>query len=92
MLDERYHRGSAWPSDADATREVIDGLLVGDQEVWLIVARRGEDLSEWLEPPDGESEPAPLRICRAVLGDDTLVMGEPDPEQDALLSELDGTY
>lgn len=66
----------------------VDGLLAGRSEVWVMVARPGEDPADLLwsgEDREGEST---VRVCRAVLDDGTLVLATADPEEDPLLSDL----
>ncbi len=69
-----------------ARRSVVDGVLAGRGDVWIVVARPGEDPASFLREPEPGGRGA--RICRAVLPDGTLVMAESDPESDPLLSEM----
>jgi hypothetical protein len=78
------------PSDGQrlAERGVVDALVVDDRELWLVVARRGESIEDWLHGGTGW-EVAPLRICRSLLGQGRLLVGHADPARDRLLSELE---
>jgi hypothetical protein len=49
------------------------GLVQGHREAWILIDRTGEALGGWLEE-DGRS--IPLKVCRAVLDDGVLVLGE----------------
>jgi len=82
MQVERRGRGSSF-----AQRHVLDALVVDGHEAWGLLARDVEDLADLL---DLEGDPAPLRVCRAVRGDGTLVLGTADPRRDPLLSFVVG--
>ena len=64
----------------------VDGLVVGGREVWVLVAGPDEDPADLLWSDDLGCDS--LKICKAVLDDDTLVLGDADPEQDPLLSDI----
>lgn len=66
----------------------VDGLLAGRSEVWVMVARPGEDPAGLLWSDDDQGGEAGTRVCRAVLEDGVLVMGDADPDEDPLLSDL----
>lgn len=68
----------------------VDGLVVGGREVWVVVARAGEEIEDLLWAQDDPAQRASLRICRAVLEGGILVVGNASPERDPLLSELMG--
>jgi hypothetical protein len=72
---------------ASAGLRPVDGLLIGGREVWVVLARYGDEAASLLRAPQGP-ELTPLRLCRAVLADGRLVMGGADPGTDPLLSEL----
>jgi hypothetical protein len=61
----------------------VDALVVGGHEVWVVVARPGDDPAEMLWAGDDG-----LRVCRAILDHDMVLLGPADPESDPLLSEL----
>jgi hypothetical protein len=63
----------------------VDAVVVGGNEVWVLVARPGEDPADLLWSCDGDDR---LRICKAVLEGGVLVMGDADPDRDPLLSEI----
>jgi hypothetical protein len=85
MLSERSSSKSHPASRRVEARRGVDGLIVGSREVWLVVAHGAEDLEDLLT---AEPDEAPLRLCRAVLDDDELVLGDADPERDAFLSDI----
>jgi hypothetical protein len=67
-------------------------LIAGEQDFWVVLA--GAD--DPVDPTDGtESAEAsacpPTRMCRAVLNDGRLAMGDVDPVREQLLSEILGT-
>jgi hypothetical protein len=66
----------------------VDDLETGNPSVWVVVTR-GTDGADrpYLREQDCESL-APLRVCRAVRDDGTLLIGDADPEHDAMMSEL----
>ncbi len=68
-------------------RGIVDGLVINDQEVWLVVATAAEDLDEFLDSSDAAGSSSQLVVCREVA-DGVVVLGGTDPEHDALLSEL----
>ncbi|MHC4822085.1 MAG: hypothetical protein ACYTDX_10250 [Planctomycetota bacterium] len=75
-------------TEKPASPRTVDGLLVASQEVWAVVARPGEDTLGLLRGDAEEGFAEPLRICRAVLPDGMLLIGEADPDQDQFLSDL----
>jgi hypothetical protein len=66
-------------------RPVVDGLLLEGGELWVVIAHSEQDLLGWFEPG---SETPPVRMCRALLEDGTVVLGTTDPERDSLLSQM----
>ena len=66
----------------------IDGLVVGSAEIWLVVTGGDEDALGLLLGHGGQDSEPPLRVCREVREDGTVVIGDPDPAQDQLLSVL----
>ena len=75
--------------DAYRSRErgVVDALVMNDRDLWLVVARHGEQIEEWMHGTGGE-EVAPLRVCRKLMANGEIVIGEADPDRDLLLSEM----
>jgi len=66
----------------------VDDLIKGDAPVWVVVTRDDPEIDRpFLREEDCESL-APLRICRAVLADGSLVIGTVDPDQDESMSDL----
>ena len=84
-MAERHHKSTERP--ARGQRAVVDALLIGRKDVWGVVGRLEEDDSDLFTDGGDPRAAAPLRLCRAVL-DDAVVLGDADPEQDLLLSEL----
>jgi hypothetical protein len=66
----------------------VDGLMVGRREVWVVVARPGQDPIDLLWSENSYADTLVPRVCRAVLDGGVLVIGDADPEDDPLLSEL----
>ena len=65
---------------------VVDGLVLGGRDVWVVVSRGTGDL-DGLLAADGRPE-SDTRVCRAVLEGGILVLGHTSPERDPLLSTL----
>jgi len=91
MQFERDRRKAAIESHGSSVRGVVDALVVNDRDLWVVVARHGERIDEWLHGAGGE-EVAPLRVCRTFLGNGRIVLDEADPEHDRLLSEIEEMY
>lgn len=68
-------------------RRAVDGLIVDDRWVWLVLGDDEVDTVGMLIGEAGEAPEDRTRLCRRIDGD-RLVMGEPDPLQDRLLSQL----
>jgi hypothetical protein len=67
----------------------VDGLVVGRHDVWVVVGDdEDEDVVSLLLAEESAGSPVPLRLCRAVRPDGTVVLGPCDPRQDRLLSRL----
>ncbi len=69
-------------------RAAVDGLIIGGREVWVLVAGPGEDVASLLRLDRDQAPGAALRLCRGVLEDGVLLLGDSDPEKDPLLSDL----
>jgi len=66
----------------------VNELESGKTTAWVPVVRTAEE-SESASPLDEDYEwLAPPRVCLEVRTDGTLVIGEPDPDEDARLSDL----
>jgi hypothetical protein len=65
----------------DRAQKLGDGLLHGQRDVWVVVAREGIDLADWLLPAGGTLGSA-LRVCSEVREDGTLVLETTDPFED----------
>ena len=66
----------------------MDDLIRDESPVWVVVTRDDPEIDRpFLREDDCESL-APLRVCRAVRADGTLVIGSADPAQDESMSEL----
>ena len=87
MTDPQF-RGESEGRSPRTRRVALDGLVVNRREVWVLVGREDDDPVDLLLGIDGESSGCPLRVCREVLDDGRLLIGDPDPDQDQLLSEL----
>ena len=61
-----------------ATRRVWNGHVRGNPDCWVVVARDERDLADWLLCEELALEASPLRICRAILDDDVLVLEDSD--------------
>jgi hypothetical protein len=53
-----------------------------------VVARPGESIEEWMHGTHFE-EVASLRVGRTIPGSDCIVLDDPDPARDRLLSEIE---
>ncbi len=69
-------------------RVAVDGWIIGGREVWVVVAARGEDVSDLLRTDLGKGAGEGLWVCRAVLENGEVILGRTDPACDPLLSEL----
>lgn len=88
MLDERSLFDDGFGVAGDRGREIVDALFLefeGVTEVWWVVARRGDDVRDLLDP-DPEDPDATLRVCRRIENGRVRI-GDADPERDRLLSE-----
>jgi hypothetical protein len=74
------------PAGLKAERLVWDGFVRGRPDCWVVVARDAWELAEWGRYEALALEAAPLRICRAILGDGVLLLEKPDLEDDELFS------
>jgi hypothetical protein len=90
VLYESEEPRSISESRGTAPRGIVDGLVVGDRDLWLVVARSDESIEEWLHGGEGD-EIAPLMICRG-LTKDRLLLDASDPDCDRLLSELEDEF
>lgn len=70
-----------------AQRRVLDAIVVDGRDAWALLARDIEDLIDLL---DLDADPAPLRLCRGVRPDGTVLLGSADPDRDPLLSYVVG--
>jgi len=68
------------PLRSPSTRRVWDGLVRGVPDCWVVVARDEEDIADWTHAEELAIEEAPLRICRAIVDDDLLVLAETDDD------------
>ena len=66
-------------------RRPVDGLIVSEHEVWVVVGEEADAALEWLR---GDDPGAPLTLCRGFADPDHVWIGPADPSQDRLLSEL----
>jgi hypothetical protein len=67
----------------------VDDLEAGNSAVWVVVAHEDDAMTD--RPPLCEEaclSLAPLRICRAVRDDGTLLIGDADPDQCERMSDL----
>ena len=81
MLEDFAQRPTPGGDRRHGRHEAVDGLIAGRNEVWLLMARPGDDPQEMLW--SGEAT-----LCREVLDHGVLVIGSVDPDNDPLLSEL----
>ena len=75
-------------SDARPIRSAVDGLLVGQKDVWVLISREDEDAVGMLFEEEEPDEEIPFLVCREIHEDGSVVLGRPDPEQDALISQI----
>lgn len=69
-------------------RGVVDALVVNQRDLWVVVAPQDESIDDWLHGSSGQ-EVAPLLVCRKLLSNGQLILADPDPERDGLLSETE---
>ena len=81
MTDD--HRRTASKPNRRPRMSAVDAMVVGGNEVWVVVARPDEDPAEMLWAGDDG-----LRVWRAILDHDVVLLGSADPESDPLLSDL----
>ena len=88
MLFEKKRPTKRWSPATTESRGIVDGLVVGNRDVWVVVAPRGEDMADWLDGGDEIEGDAPLMVCRAVSEAGTVLLDDADPLRDRLLSQF----
>jgi hypothetical protein len=58
----------------EASSALVEGVLHGDGDSWIILTRDGMELADWLGA-DEEGEDPRLTVCRQVRDDGTVVLG-----------------
>ncbi len=66
-------------------RRVLDGIVQGHADCWVVVPREERDLEDWCQSEEQAVEVAPLRICTAVLDNGNLILDDSDSDRDELL-------
>ena len=66
----------------------MDGLVIGGNEVYVVLAHPGDDISDLLRGTGSDEDRVPLRVCRGILEEGFVVLGPADPIHDPLLSDL----
>lgn len=69
------------PTRLTPARRVWDGYVRGIPDCWVVVARDEQDLFDWFECEEVALEAAPLRLCRAILDDDMLLIAGGELDQ-----------
>lgn len=87
MQFERTHLRERSDDKREPNR-VWDGFVHGHPECWVVVAPSERDLLDWYLCEAVAVESTPLRICRAILDDDVLVLEASDAVDGELFSEL----
>ncbi len=87
MLFETLEDPGLQRTGTSRRRGIVDGLVINDQEVWMVVATASEDLDEFLDSTDDSASSSQLVVCREI-SNGVVVLGGADPEHDSLLSEL----
>jgi len=87
MQIERTHPRTR-PARSTAARLVWDGYVRGHPDCWVVVARDERELAEWFRSEGLALDAAPLRICRAILDDDVLILEDSDLEDGELFADL----
>jgi hypothetical protein len=64
-------------------------LVRGIPDCWVVVARDEADLEAWIEAESLALEASPLRVCRAVLDDDLLILRRDTEDLDDCSGEAD---
>ena len=88
MLFEKKTAGKRYSPATDGPRGIVDGLVIGNRDVWVVVAPRGEDMADWLDGGDEIDGGGPLMVCRAVSEAGTVLLDDADPLRDRLLSQF----
>ena len=91
MEFERDRRQGSLDGRRPQARGVVDALVMNERDLWVVVARQGESIDEWLHGSGGK-EVAPLRVCRTLLENGEIVLDNADPDRDQLLSDLEGLF
>ena len=69
-------------------RRVLDGLVRGIPDCWVMVPRDEYELIEWFRSEEVALESAPMRVCRAILDDGLLVLEELQVDEYEAIPEL----
>ena len=73
------------PPRQNIGRRVLNGLVQGHADCWVVVAREERDLEDWCQSEEQAVEVAPLRICTAVLDNGNLILDDSDSDGGELL-------
>lgn len=87
MQTERTHPRPL-PARSSGARLVWDGYVRGHPDCWVVVARDEWELADWFRSEEVALEAAPLRICRAILDDDVLILEDSDLDDGDLFADL----
>ncbi len=66
-------------------RRVLDGVVQGRLDCWVVVAREERDLEDWFQSEEQAVEVAPLCMCTAVLDNGNLILDDSDSDGSELL-------
>ena len=88
MVDRPAQNSERHRDGRPRTRRQKPGDPTTDRDdFWVLIADEDDETLGMLLGSCGEAE-TPLMYCRAILDDDILLIGQADPGQDNLLSEL----
>jgi hypothetical protein len=75
---------------SEAARRVWTGYVHGHPDCWVVVTRNDRELAEWFRSETIALDAARLKICRAILDDDVLLIEDSDLEDGELFADLWG--
>jgi len=61
-------------------RRVLDGVVQGRPDCWVVVAREERDLEDWFQSEEQAVEAVPLRMCTAVLDNGDLILDDSESD------------
>jgi len=81
-------RTSERRTETGIPRRVLDGLVRGLPDCWVMVPRDEYELFEWFRSEEVALESAPMRVCRTILDDGVLVLEDLTVDEYEAIPEL----